>query len=252
MEENTDASESDAAEPDPFSEPSRAPLGLVRRSSVPSPARHQHPRRWPGSSPAGLAILVAFLIAAFGLAAMPARADALERVRRTGRLLYGSDMEGGGPYAYPDPGSPRGVTGFEVELMRLLAQDLGAVPVFSQGQWDKLLQVMDAGRIDLVINGYEWTEQRARDYLATRPYYVYQLQLMVPRGSAVRCWADLKRPKPGGGRWSVGVLVGSAAETFAGEQGGSNVEVVRFDGATDAMTAVQNRQYDVTLQDLPA
>src|SRR5437868_5455216 len=136
--------------------------------------------------------------------------------------------------------------------MTLLARDLGATPVFSQGPWDKLLQVMDAGRIDLVINGYEWTEQRARDYLATRPYYVYQLQLMVPRGSAVRCWADLKRPKPGGGRWSVGVLVGSAAETFASEQGGSSVEVVRFDGATDAMTAVQNGQYDVTLQDVPA
>jgi polar amino acid transport system substrate-binding protein len=252
MEEKADASESDAADPDPFSEPSRAPLGLVRRSSVPSPARHRHPRCWPGSSLAGSAILVSFLIAAFGLAATPARADALERVRRTGRLLYGSDMEGGGPYAYPDPGSPRGVTGFEIELMRLLARDLGAVPVFSQGQWDKLLQVLDSGRIDLVINGYEWTEERARDYLATRPYYTYQLQLMVRRGSAVRCWADLKQPKPAGGRWSVGVLVGSAAETFARQEGGSSVEVVRFDGATDAMTAVQNGQYDVTLQDLPA
>src|SRR5262249_5559665 len=140
----------------------------------------------------------------------------------------------------------------EVELMARLARDLGAVPVFSQGPWDKLLQVLDSGRIDLVINGYEWTEARARDYLATRPYYVYQLQLMVRRGSPVRGWTDLRRPRPGGGRWSVGVLVASAADTFAAEQGGPNVEVVHFDGATDAMTAVQNGQYDATLQDLPA
>src|SRR5262249_60035821 len=147
--------------------------------------------------------------------AVPARGDAIElqRIRRSGRLLYGSDMEGGGPYAYPDPRSPRGVTGFEVELMARLARDLGAVPVFSQGPWDKLLQVLDSGRIDLVINGYEWTEQRAGDYLATRPYYVYQFQLMVPRGSPVRAWADLRRPRPGGRRWSVGVLVASAADT---------------------------------------
>jgi polar amino acid transport system substrate-binding protein len=48
------------------------------------------------------------------------------------------------------------------------------------------------------------------------------------------------------------VLVGSAGDTFAAEQGGPNVRVVRFDGATDAMTAVQNGQYDATLQDLPA
>ena len=59
-------------------------------------------------------------------AAQPAGAvTALERIRHSGRLLYGSDMEGGGPYAYPDPRSPRGVTGFEVELMDRLAKDLG-------------------------------------------------------------------------------------------------------------------------------
>jgi len=181
-----------------------------------------------------------------------ARADALERVRRSGELRYGSDMEGGGPYAYPDPTSPHGLAGFEVELMDRLAKELGAAPVFSQGQWDKLLQVLDSGRIDLVINGYEWTEPRGRDYLATRPYYVYQLQLIVPRGSPIRSWADLKKSRPGGGRFRVGVLVASAGDTFATEQGGPHVEVVRFDGATDAMTAVQNGQYDATLQDLPA
>ncbi len=203
--------------------------------------------------PAHLAVRLVVLIFLVGTVEhSTARGDALERIRHSGRLLYGSDMEGGGPYAYPDPRSPRDVTGFEVEMMALLATELRAIPEFSQGQWDKLLQVLDAGRIDLVCNGYEWTETRARDYLATRPYYVYQLQLMGRRGSAVHSWADLKQPKPGGGRWTVGVLVASAADTFAAEQGGAHVEVVRFDGATDAMTAVQNGQYDATLQDVPA
>jgi polar amino acid transport system substrate-binding protein len=181
-----------------------------------------------------------------------AQGDALDRIHSSGRLRYGSDMEGGGPYAYPDPSSPRDVTGFEVELMASLGKDLGANPEFSQGQWDKLLQLLDSGRIDLVCNGYEWTETRAHDYLSTRPYYVYQLQLMARRGGTLRSWADIKQPKPGGGRWTVGVLVGSAADTFAAEQGGSLVEVIRFDGATDAMLAVQNGQYDATLQDVPA
>jgi polar amino acid transport system substrate-binding protein len=161
-------------------------------------------------------------------------------------------MEGGGPYAFPDPRSPRDVTGFEVELMTLLGRDLGATAKFSQGQWDKLLQVLDTGRIDAVINGYEWTEGRARAFAATRPYYVYQLQLMVPRGSPLRSWSDVKRPRPDGRSWSVGVLVASSADTFASEQGGPHVRVVRFEGATDAMTAVQNGQYDATLQDVPA
>ena len=178
--------------------------------------------------------------------------DTLARIQDQGTLRYGSDKEGGGPYAFPDPDAPRNVTGFEVELMRELGRDLGTKPVFSQGQWDRLLQELTANHVDLVINGYEWTELRARDYLATRPYYVFELQLLARRDGPIHSWDDLKRAKPKGRPWTVGVLVSSAADTFASEQGGSQIQVVHFDGATDAMTAVKNGQCDVTLQDVPA
>ena len=176
----------------------------------------------------------------------------LERVQKAGQLRYGSDMEGGGPYAFPDPKSPRDVTGFEVELMKLLGSELRVKPVYSQGQWDKLLQLLDTGRIDIVMNGYEWSQTHARDYLATRPYYVYQLQLMARRDGMVGGWADLKHAKPSGGRWKVGVLTSSAADIYATEHGGRYVDVRRLDGGTDALLAVQNRQLDATLLDLPA
>jgi polar amino acid transport system substrate-binding protein len=178
--------------------------------------------------------------------------DTLTTIRSTGRLTYGSDEEGGGPYVYPDPRNPRGVTGFEVELMDRLARDLGAEAVLAQGQWDTLLQLLATRRVDMAVNGYEWTEARARDFLATRPYYVFQLQLMATRDRKVRSWADLLKPKPGGGRWRVGVLGGSSAETFAIEQGKPHVEVIPYTGATDAMLSVVNGQLDATLQDLPA
>jgi len=255
MEEKSSASEADAFAPDPSPEPSRASTVSVRDSGF-SPVAERHDRGYRKSSRLSLlAVCLSVLIVLFGpLSHSVARDDSLERVRSSGRLLYGSDMEGGGPYAYPDPDprSPRDVTGFEVELMARLAKDLGVAPVFSQGPWDKLLQVLDSGRIDLVINGYELTERRAQDYLATRPYYVYQLQLIVRRGSPIRAWADLKHPGPGGRRWTVGVLTGSAGNTFAADDGGPHVDVIPFDGATDAMKAVQNGQYDATIQDLPA
>ena len=41
------------------------------------------------------------------------------------------------------------------------------MPEFCQGQWEMLLQLLDLGQSDIVVNGYEWTEP-ARDYLATR------------------------------------------------------------------------------------
>jgi polar amino acid transport system substrate-binding protein len=210
------------------------------------------PRAGPVTRTALVFPLAAFL-AALPLSCAPAeRGDTLARVRQSHRLTYGSDQEGGGPYIFPAPEKPSEVTGFEVDLMRDLAGSIGCEPVFAQGQWDRLLQNLDAGHVDLVINGYEWTESRARRYLHSRPYYVFQLQLMAPRSGPVRSWDDLKAAAPSGKRWRVGVLVASAADTFADEPGGPNVEVVRFDGATDAMTAASNGQIDATLQDLPA
>jgi polar amino acid transport system substrate-binding protein len=200
--------------------------------------------------------LAALLGLTFGLLLGPttttARADTLARIRAAGRFVYGSDKEGGAPYIYPDPSSPRDVTGFEVELMSLVGKQLGATPVFAQGQWDKLLQVLEIGRIDMVVNGYEWTENRAREYLATRPYYVYQLQVMAPRNGPIHSWDDLLKPRPGGRRWRVGVLTSSAADSFAREQGRETLQIVSFDGVTDALTALRNGQIDATLQDLPA
>ncbi len=178
--------------------------------------------------------------------------DTLARVKAVGILVYGSDKEGGGPYIFPDPDAPRDVTGFEVEMMRSLAKTLGVRAEFSQGQWDRLLQNLDSRHVDLVVNGYEWTETRARDYLFTRPYYVYRLQLMVPKAGPLTSWDSLKSPRNDGRKWRVGVLVASSADVFAADHGGEHVEVVRFDGATDAMTAAGHGQIDATLQDLPA
>ncbi len=238
MEQESNASASDAFELSPSAE---EPVAFAARRGGYSAS----PRL-----PAALAgLFLALSTASPSLAQATSAPVGLERVLKSGELRYGSDMEGGGPYAYP---TPRGVTGFEVELMALLAKELGVTPVYSQGQWDKLLQVMGSRRIDIVMNGYEWTEARGRDYLATRPYYIYQLQLMARRDGAIHAWADLKHPRPKGGRWKVGVLTSSAADQYATHQGGSHVDVFRFDGATDAMMAVQNGQFDATLQDLPA
>jgi len=177
--------------------------------------------------------------------------DSLARVEKAGRLVFGADEEGGAPYFYRSPDGKERV-GFEADLMTLIGRELRVEPVFHQVHWEYLLPVLGRGEVDVVVNGYELTEARARDYLATRPYYVYQLALMARRDGPIRSWADFELPRPGGGPWKVGVLGMSAADTYAQRFGGGNVRVVVFDGATVAMTAVRNGQIDATLQDGPA
>ena len=251
MEEKINASASDALELHPSPAFFPVDFSRARRAAFSPPTNRAPAANHFRAAFSAFVIALSAATSSFGDDAP--RTVGLERVRHSGQLLYGSDMEGGGPYAYPDPKSQRGVTGFEVELMTLLGKELGRKPcLFPGAVGQALYKFSGTGRIDVVINGYEWTQAHGRDYLATRPYYVYQLQLMTKRDGRIRSWSDLKHEKTGRGRRKVGVLVSSAADTLADLEGGPHVEVARFDGVTDAMLAVQNGQFDATLQDLPA
>ena len=99
--------------------------------------------------------LAAALIA-LGLTATAA-ADTLDEIQKRGELIFGGDAEGGGPFVFPREDDPTQVQGFEIELASLLAAKLGVKARFSQGQWEKLPDLLERGDIDIVLNGYEWT-----------------------------------------------------------------------------------------------
>ncbi len=143
-------------------------------------------------------------------AAAVARADTLADIRARGYLIWGGDAEGGGPYVYPDPASPRTVVGFEVDLAKALAAEIGVTARFYQAPWDDLPSLLAAGKIDVILNGYELTPARTARMASTSPYYIYRLALLVPRdGSPIGDWESLHHPRPGH-PWRVGTLVSSA------------------------------------------
>jgi polar amino acid transport system substrate-binding protein len=182
-------------------------------------------------------------------------ADTLERVKQQGFFVWGADEEGGGPYVYPDPAAPGQRTGFEVELAALLASELGTElgrsveGRFSQGPWEKLPDLLGTGRIDMVLNGYEWSPERAQLMASTAPYYIYELQLLARSGDdGLKSWEELaarSRPK-------VGVLGGSAAERYLLQRfPRGEAEIVNYDGNTNAMGDVVSGRIVATLQDFP-
>jgi polar amino acid transport system substrate-binding protein len=221
--------------------------------SEPDPADDDAPPVHVVSTFPNLPVRLAFVLALASTSLafpQPPTTDALERVESTRRLTFGADEEGGAPYFFKDVEGRR--VGFEAELMDKVCRVLKVEPEFRQGQWEYLLPGLKRGEVDAVVNGYELTPSRARDYLPTRPYYVYQLQLMAPIGGPVRSWADFDQPRPGGGPWKVAVLGMSAAHAYAEQFKGSNIRIVVSDGATNAMMKVRDGLFDATLQDLPA
>jgi polar amino acid transport system substrate-binding protein len=178
------------------------------------------------------------------------RGDALDDARARGCLRWGGDQEGGGPYIYPSPDNPRKLLGFEVELMEALAVRLGVRAEFHQCEWTNLPDLLRTGGIDVIANGYELTPAHRRTKLASIPYYVYELQLLGrKRDASISSWSDLKTKTPAK---TVGVLAGSGAETYVRRLYGDTINIRLYSGSTDAMLDVQNRNIDVTVQDIPA
>ena len=199
--------------------------------------------------------MVARLVALVaGLASITslAFADSLTDIHARRQLVWGADQEGGGPYVYPRDDDPSRVTGFEVELAERLARALGVSAVFQQGPWDRMPDLLRTNKIDVVLNGYEWSEPRLEVMDATIPYYVYGLQLLARTGDAeTSSWSDLEAEAARGRRRKVGVLTGSAAESYLRERPDLAVEIVSYDGNTDALREVETGKLDATLQDTP-
>jgi polar amino acid transport system substrate-binding protein len=195
-----------------------------------------------------------WLLLAVGIVLAPeTRGDELETIRSRGALIWGADAEGGGPYVYPDPANPRRMTGFEAELAQHLADEIGVRPEFFQGPWQNLPALLGTRQIDIVLNGYELTPVRAAEMEHTRPYYVYQLVLLGPRtGGRVRSWRDLDSNVAGQPKPKVGVLQATGAHHYLLEHYAQSVEIVVYDGTTDAMREVETGRLDATLTDLPA
>lgn len=172
------------------------------------------------------------------------RAGGLAAVRERRALRWGADEEGGGPYIFPSPDDPSRVVGFEVDLMAALSRKLHVRSEFHQAEWTLLPRVLRLGHIDVIANGYELTTAHLADKIATVPYYVYELRILMRSGDTrVRAWDDLAGKR-------VGVLSGSSAEAFVRRE--TRAQTVGFDGVTQALDKVLDGDLDATVQDYPA
>ena len=100
-------------------------------------------------------------------------ADRLEAARQRGTLIVA--LEGAwSPWCYHDDTDT--LVGYDVEVSRAIAEYLGLEPEYVEGEWDGLFAGLEAGRYDIVCNGVEVTEERAKSYDFSEPYaYIHTI-----------------------------------------------------------------------------
>jgi len=158
-------------------------------------------------------------------------------------LSFGADAEGGAPYIFPDPQNPERMIGFEVDLARALARELGREARHVQTGWDSLLPSLMRGDFDIALNGIEWTEARAREVGLSSPYYIYSQQLVV-RGddASIQSFADVAGKR-------VATLKGTAANDLLDATPG--VTAVLYEGQVEPYRDLALGRVDAVLLDTP-
>ncbi len=136
----------------------------------------------------------------------PCRAQAPSPAPRP--LLWAADPDGGAPYIFKDPNDPKKLIGFEVDLKDALARELKRPIQFKHYDFKSLFPGLERGDFDFAMNGLEVTPERQRQARFTRPYYLYQLQLVVRAGE--KRFRTLQEAKEQG--FVIGTLEACSAE----------------------------------------
>ena len=130
--------------------------------------------------------------AASGTAASvaPAAGDQLSNIQSSGKLIVA--LEGAWqPWSFHDESDT--LVGYDVEVSRAIAEKLGVEPEYVESDWDSLFAGLDAGRYDIVCNGVEVTDERAKTYDFTEPYgYIHTALAVRKDNEDIISFEDLK------------------------------------------------------------
>lgn len=163
------------------------------RTGFANPTR---PRRFLLAIALGTCLLPALAPAAAG-------ADLLDTVKARGVLRIG--LEGTyPPFNFKDPKTGQ-LTGYDVDVARLVCSRLGVKPEFVSTEWAAILAGLGAGKYDVIISQVGITARRQQAFDFSQPYTYSSPQLIVRRNetAALTRLEDLKGKKLGVGQGSV-------------------------------------------------
>lgn len=160
------------------------------------------------------------------------------------KLRWGGDIESGAPFAYTSPDDENKLIGFEAEIVELIAADLDMEVQFVQNSWDGLVEGLNRGDYDIVVNGVEITNDRAEVVNFSQPYYYTSETLAVHKTTNdISSIESLKDKR-------VGTLDASLAQRILSEQK-FPIQIVSYDEEMHAYSDLALGRTQAVLLDEP-
>ena len=130
------------------------------------------------------------------------------------------------------------LVGFDVEAAEKVAEKLGVRAEFVESKWDSLFAGMDSGRIDIVVNEVEASEERRAKYDFSKPYtYIHGALLVANDNNEIQSVEDLSGKRAAQNLTSSW---GQLAESYG-------AELVGVDSMNQSVELLLTGRADVTL-----
>jgi cystine transport system substrate-binding protein len=162
----------------------------------------------------------------------------LAEVQDAGVLVVGTEGTYR-PFSFHEGGSGD-LTGYDIEVITAVADELGVDVEFEETQWDGIFGGLDAGRFDVIANQVSINEERLEDYDFSTPYTVSPGVLVVAEGTT-----DITSLEDLDGRTSAQSLTSNWYEVA--ESYGASVEAV--EGWAQAAELLRQGRVDATVND---
>ena len=175
------------------------------------------------------------LVLALSLAACGAKGATLAEVKKAGKLTVATSPD------FPPFESLEGgkVVGIEVDILNLIAKDLGVELEIAQMDFDSVLAAIESAKYDCGMSGITRDADREKNMLFTDPYYNAAQVIVVKADSAIKGKADLVGK-------TASVQTGTTADKGCTDAG---VTVQAFAANADAKAALTTGKVDAWVVD---
>jgi polar amino acid transport system substrate-binding protein len=164
--------------------------------------------------------------------------SALDVALDRGELIIGTEPEFP-PFESKDE---RGeFVGFDMDMARELAKDLGVKLRIEEMAWDSLPTALETGKIDLIVSGMTATEERAKSRSFTEPYFKTRLCLLVNVKSGIEKPADANGKR-------IAVKLGTTGD-IESKKHFPDARIVKFDMENACALEVATGRADAFLYD---
>lgn len=150
------------------------------------------------------------------------------------------------PFEFEDDSTETGYSGYDIELMGAIADDLGLKLVVIDSDFDALQSgiLFASKQCDIGASALTITDERKANLDFSDPYYNSQQSILVKKDSTIKGIEDLKADV------KVGVQAGTTGEIYTAKNA-PDATSVAFPSDAEMWLALQAGQVDALLQDLP-